>query len=320
MLWILESKFYSVKMNNHALNTSQFVSINESKCLSKKDVGVIGPLPNGDLKIKIPSEDEIFGRRELDESYIFEFGDSQVEIPKNCVIVSKKPGYDVATFKTGMNWFGNAENFQKFENVVEKFIEKQYSNLDSQQESLKEDVNIITDELGIEDDVEEFETDSELSIQGKLTNGMEFELQKSSKNDPMKKFFIWKNSDDIHPCIEMRRKGSKFECKYRTPKGNFDCKHDSLTSLQSNPVDKYLISVCRGDKSEDNQKNLVDHLFKLFKYHNWQKPESGEEKIERHLEETREIKRVMEMLKNSIPEKHLEEMYTDARSKFISKK
>jgi hypothetical protein len=42
--------------------------------------------------------------------------------------------------------------------------------------------------------------------------------------------------------------------------------------------------------------------------------------MERYLEETSEIKRVMEMLKNSIPEKHIEEMYTDARSKFITGK
>jgi hypothetical protein len=73
-------------------------------------------------------------------------------------------------------------------------------------------------------------------------------------------------------------------------------------------------------KLDDHQKDLVDHLLKLFKYHNWEKPENGSSKMERYLEETSEIKRVLEMLKNSIPEKHIEEMYTDARSKFITGK
>ncbi len=307
-------------MSNFALNTSSFNALNESKCLSKKEIGMIGPLPTGEMKLRIPSSINTLKRTDESDCYVFEFQNYRVEIPKKCVDVSPKQGFDDIVFKTGMNWFKLPQNSEEFENVIESFIQSRYEEKSQKTNPLEEDVNLITDGIGIFDDVEKCESDSDLFLEGVLTNGMEFEFHKSSKEDPLKKIFLWKNSDNIHPSIEIRRKGSKYDCKYRTPKGIFECKHDSLSSIPESPIDKYLISVSTDVKLDDHQKDLVDHLFKLFKYHNWEKPENGSSKMERYLEETSEIKRVMEMLKNSIPEKHIEEMYTDARSKFITGK
>ena len=298
-------------MNKNVLTAYEFFSLNESKCSSKKDFGLIGPLPSGELKIMMKDVMEASENPETD-SYILTVKDTNVELPKNaCNIDSNQ-----ATIRTDMNWFRNDENFEKFHDLIEKYISCQQ---ESDNNKLVDDVNLLTEEIGINPDVNDYECDCDTEISGRLTNGMEFELYKDSETDPMKKLYLYKNEDEIHPTIEIKRKGSSYQCKYRTPKGVFESQHDTLSSINKKPVDRYLVSVCCDKEDDFYQKELVDHLLKLFKYHSWQKPESGsEEKMERYLEESKEIKTVMEMLKNSIPEKHIEEMYSDARSKFIS--
>lgn len=308
--------------NRRILNSYEFLSLNESNGVSKKDIGVIGPLPSGDLVIKYSTKDAPWKRNDSSSSHFFDVGESEIEIPKKCIDVSVSPGYDIITFKTGMNWFKNEENYRSFENLVEDFISHKLASGRKKINPLEEDVNIITDEIGIDADVDQSDQNSDFEIDGSLSNGMEFEFSKSSLDDPIKKLLLYKSREEIHPTIEMKRKGSKFSCKYRTPYGKFESEHDSLSSILKSPIDKYLLSVCIDGKNlEEDQRDLVNHLLTLFKYHTWVKPESGVENVmERYLDESREIKRVMEILKNSIPEKHIEEMYSDARAKFISKK
>ncbi len=300
-------------MNNKVLSSFEFFSLNESKLLSKKDYGIIGPLPSGELKMRI---NDVFKVSENDENntIILKIKDQNVELPSNSCRIDS----DILEVKTDMNWFKNSDNFNNFYDLVEKYISCQNEN---KKHSLVDDVNLVTEELGIIHDIVDYDSESETEIQGSLSNGMEFEFYKSSQDDPLKKILLYKNSDEIHPSIDLRRRGSKFSCRYRTPQGKFESEHDNLTSILKNPVDRYLVSVCCGKDSEEDQKQLVDHLFKLFKYHSWETNEKGTaETVEKYLQESKEIKRVMEILKNSIPEKHIEEMYTDARSKFISKK
>ena len=57
---------------------------------------------------------------------------------------------------------------------------------------------------------------------------------------------------------------------------------------------------------------------KLFKYHSWS-DKGVSSNTPKNIQEKAEIKRIMNMLKNSIPESHIDEMYTDARSKFLGK-
>lgn len=250
----------------------------------------------------------------LNNSIIFKVKDSEVEIPENCCKISDR----YVEIKTDMSWFKNNDNFEKLYNLVENYISCQKEN---QTNSLVEDVNLVTEELGVFHDVVDFGMIGDTEIQGNLSNGMEFEFFKSSKEDPFKKILLYKNSDEIHPTIEIKRKGSTFNCRYRTPKGKFESEHDKLSLITKSPIDKYLVSVCCGKDQEQDQKELVNHLFKLFKYHSWQTPENkSPEIVEKYSQESKEIKRVMEILKNSIPDKHIEEMYTDARSKFIAKK
>jgi len=313
MSWISELRFYLARMNKRVLSSFEFFSLNESKLYSKKDFGVIGPLPGGEFKMRM---NDIFKVSENSEnnSIILKVKDQSVELPSNSCRIDN----GLVEVRTNMNWFRNSDNFDNFYDLVEKYISCQN---EKKNHTLVDDVNLITEELGILDDVVDYDSESNTEIQGSLSNGMEFEFYKSTQDDPLKKILLYQNSDEIHPSIDVRRKGSKFSCRYRTPQGKFESEHDNLTSILKSPIDKYLVSVCCGKDGEVDQKELVNHLFKLFKYHSWEKPQNGSpEVVEKYIQESKEIKRVMEILKNSIPEKHIEEMYTDARSKFISKK
>lgn len=300
-------------MNKNVLSSFEFFSLNESKAFSKRDLGVIGPLPGGELKIRINDNFEVSENLE-NNSVVLKVKDQNVELPSNSCRIDN----GLVEVKTDMNWFKNADNFDNFYNLIEEYISCQIEN---KKNVLIDDVNLVTEELGISDDVVDYDSENDTEISGSLSNGMEFEFYKSSQEDPMKKILLYKNSEEIHPSIEVRRKGSKFSCRYRTPYGKFESDHDNLTSILKSPIDRYLVSVCSNKDSEEDQKELVNHLLKLFKYHSWETPQDGSpEVVEKYTQESKEIKRVMEILKNSIPEKHIEEMYTDARSKFISKK
>lgn len=300
---------------NKALNFAQFGKINESLSISKKDVGLIGPNMDGEIKLRIPNPGITLKRIDDGENYVFQIGEKSCSVPKKFISLSTQPGYDVVSFNTNTNWFKQDNNSEKISDVIEEYVSSQYKGLSQSNNPIKEDVNIILDLLGIEDDVRTFNSNSPLQMDGQVGNGMEFEMEKETPDDLFKKFFLYKDSESIHPMVSIKRKGGRFNCVYRTPKGNFECKHDSIDEMLNSPADKYLLTVCTEVESEDNQRNLVDHLMRLFKYHSWDKADSPA-KVSKNTEEKKEIKKIMKILKNTIPEDHVEEMYMDARSKF----
>lgn len=303
---------------DRALKFEHFAKLNESSSISKKEIGVIGPDLNGEIKIRIQNPGVTLKRIDDGENFVFQIGEKSCSIPKKYVGVSAQPGYDIISFDTNMNWFKSGENEDKFTDIVDEYISAQYGNLGKKMNHIEEDVNVILDLLGIEDDVKSCNQNSQLSFDGVISNGMEFEIEKENEADLFKKMFVYKNLDSIHPLISIKRKGGRYNCFYRTPKGNFECKHDSIDEMLNNPVDKYLLSICLEDTDNSKQRDLVDHLMKLFKYHSWS-DKGVSSNTHKNMEEKAEIKRIMNMLKNSIPESHIDEMYTDARSKFLGK-
>jgi hypothetical protein len=301
---------------NKALNFAQFGKINESLSISKKDVGLIGPNMDGEIKLRIPNPGITLKRIDDGENYVFEIGEKSCSVPKKFISLSTQPGYDIVSFNTNTNWFKQENNSERISDVIEEFLTSQYKSLSKSSDPIKDDVNIILDAFGIEDDVTAFNSNSPLQMDGQTQNGMEFEIEKETSEDLFKKFFLYKDIDSIHPMISIKRKGARFNCIYRTPKGNFECKHDSIDEMLNSPTDKYLMSVCIGNESEENQRNLVDHLMRLFKYHSWDKADS-KAKASKNAEERKEIKKIMNILKNTISEDHIGEMYSDARSKFM---
>jgi len=301
---------------NKALKFGQFGRIFESLGISKKDVGLIGPNMSGEIKLRIPNPGITLKRIDDGDNFTFQMGEKSCSVPKKYVGLTTQPGYDIISFDTNMNWFREDDNGEKISDIIEEYVSSQYKELSKVANQLEDDANMILDILGIKEDVKTFNSNSPLQMDGQISNGMEFEIEKEKPEDLFKKIFIYKTTDEIHPLISIKRKGGRFNCVYRTPKGNFECKHDSIKGMLDNPVDKYLLSVCNGGDNNKNQRDLVDHLMKLFKYHSWDKS-SSPKKDDKHLDERREIKKVMNILKNTIPEQHIEEMYSDARSKFL---
>jgi hypothetical protein len=301
---------------NKVLNFELFGKLHESKEISKKDIGVIGPNLNGEIKLRLKNPGLVLKRVEEGDDYIFSIGEKSCCIPKKYVDISTQPGYEIVTFDTNMNWFKHEQNTNDFNDIIEEFISSEFTKMDNALNSLEEDANIILDILGIEEDIKSFNHISELSLDAEVSNGMEIEIIKERKTDLFKKFFVYKNSNAVHPFLSIKRKGNRFICEYQTPKGKHKNKHDSIAEILKNPIDRYLLCVCTGGDLDVPQRELVDHLIKLFKYHSW---EISDSKNSKYIEEKEEIKRIMEILKNSIPEEHIEEMYSDARSKFFKK-
>ncbi len=301
---------------NKTLSFHLFEKIQESKSISKKDIGVIGPNLSGEIKLRLENPGLVLKRVEEGDNQVFSIGEKSCSIPKKYVTISTQPGYEIVSFDTNTNWFKQEHNMDRFEDVMEEFISSKFSNLGKSFNKFEEDANILLDLLGIEEDVKSYSHTSPLKLDAEISNGMELELVRENEKDMFKKLFLYKNSDSIHPFISIKRKGNRFNCQYRTPKGNYECKHDSISEMLENPIDKYLLCVCIGSEIEHSQRELVDHLMKIFKYHSWT---NSEEKNSKNIQERKEIKRIMEILKNSIPEEHIEEMYSDARSKFLTK-
>jgi hypothetical protein len=301
---------------NKALSFKLFGKLHESKSVSKSDIGLIGPNLNGEIKLKLENPGLVLKRVEEGDDYVFSIGEKSCSIPKKYVGLSTQPGFEVVTFDTNMNWFKDEKNRNAFDDIVEEFVSSKFSKMGKSFNKIEEDANVILDMLGIEDDIKSCNHSSDLSLDAEISNGMEIELVKENHDDLFKKIFIYRDSDAIHPFLAIKRNGNRFSCEYRTPRGMFECKHDSIAEMLENPVDKYLLTVCTGSETEGSQRELVDHLMKLFKYHSWSNPD---QKNPKSIQERKEIKRVMSILKNSIPDDHIEEMYSDARSKFLSK-
>lgn len=303
---------------NRALKFNHFKKLNESKAISKEEIGVIGPDLKGGIKLRIPNPGITLKKVDAGENFVFEIGNKSCAIPKKYVDVSTQPGYDIVSFDTNMNWFKNDKNSEVFNDVVDEYISSQYENLSKKISPVEEDVNVILDLIGIDDDVKSLNSISTDKFDGRVSNGMEFEIEKENDLDLFKKIFIYKDVDSVHPLISIRRNRGRYNCFYRTQGGNFECRHDSVGEMLTSPIDRYLLSICLGHNDDSRQRDLVEHLMKLLKYHSWAH-KGVDSKTPKNLEEKKEIKRIMKMLKNSIPEAHIDEMYIDARAKFLGK-
>lgn len=300
-------------VNNRVLNFSSFDSINESNGFSKKNIGIIGPFDNGDMKIKIGVQPG-FMMEENGEDVRLSFGENSISIPSRCCKIDG----NTATIKTKMNWFEDDDNMDNFYSVIDSYISQKSSPEINEDSIVLDDVSMICDLLGIEVTDPKISKTSNKDYDCSIGKGREIEVSKSGSDDLFKNLRFYKNQDSIHPDIHIKKKSGDFSCKYRTDRGVFDTSHDNFRDILKNPVDSYLINVClEKDDDKESEKALVDHLMKLLKYHDWKLPESETSSPEKHKKESSEIKKIMSILSNTIPEEHIEEMYTDARQRFI---
>ena len=299
--------------NNRVLNFSSFNGINESDGFSKKNIGIIGPFEDGDMKIKIGAPSG-FIVEDSGDDVLLSFGDNSISIPSRCCKIDG----NTAIIKTKMNWFDNDENMDNFYSLVDNYISQKSGSEISEDAGILDDVSMICDLLGIEVIDPSINKNAKNNYDCSIGNKREIEISKSGSDDLFKNLRLYKNQESIHPDIHIKKKSGDFSCKYRTENGVFDTSHDNFRDILKNPIDTYLINVClEKDDDKESEKALVDHLMKLLKYHDWKLPESETSSPEKHKKETSEIKKIMNILSNTIPEEHIEEMYTDARQRFL---
>jgi len=161
-----------------ALTFQLFGKINESKSISKGDIGVIGPNLQGEIKIRVENPGLVLKRVEEGDDYVFSVGEKSCSIPKKYVGLSTQPGYDVITFDTNMNWFKQGENKDVFDDVIDEYVSLQFSKMGKSFNPMEEDANMILDILGIDSDIKSCNQSSPLSLEAEISNGMEMEMVK----------------------------------------------------------------------------------------------------------------------------------------------
>lgn len=314
--------YFLEAMTTKALSFCEYSALNEGYSLSKKDMGIIGPLENGIIKIQVPSGNhkDYISFDNMGDFIKINFGGKSVSIPEKCSSVSTQPGFDVVTLKTNMNWFNDPVNSEAFEDIMEEYISSRFSKMASSTNPVADDVEMVMDMFGVNANVKAVDEVADDLYECDLDNGMQVEITKDKSKDLFKSLRVYRSQNDIHPGFTLKRDAGGFQCKYRTPHCNHETSHDNLGSLLSDPIDAYLNCVVMGIDTDEKQKDLVDYLLKVLRYHSWESNENVSASVaEKNLREKEEISKVMDILKNSIPESHIEEMYTDARSRFSSK-
>lgn len=308
-------------MSNKAVSFANFKKQDSPHSFSKKGSGILGPFMDGTLKIRIPrnKNPNYISLEESGENMIFNFRDKNVSIPIKCVITNDLDSKNLVVVKTNMNWFDDEANSSLFEDFIDYYLTSKIVGDKNPMQPILDDLEIVLDVLGVDSGVKKIHQLGQKSYECELENGYFIELFKKDDLDLFKKISFYQKDSDIHPCLTIQRSPGEFICKYKTPHCKFESNHDSFKDIFSSPVDSYLIGICLGLETEQRQRELVDYLMKALKYHTWKDNSNSREEIEKNKKEHLEILKVMDALKNTIPEKHIEEMYSDARSKFYNR-
>jgi hypothetical protein len=308
-------------MSNRAVNFSNFKKKKSTGFFSKKEAGILGPFIDGTLKIKVSKNQnpDYISLEDADESVIFNFKDQKISIPSKCISKNDLDSKSVITVKTDMNWFHDDQNSTLFEDFVDYYLTSKISKIQDPLIQISDDLEILLDTLGLDSRVKKIHRLGQKSYECELENGYFVEILKKDDLNLFKKISFFKRDSDVHPCLVITKTPGDFLCKYKTHHCKFESSHDSLGDILSSPMDSYLIRICLGLDPESDQRRLVDYLMKALKYHTWKDNSNSKEEIEKNKKEHLEILSVMDALKNTIPEKHIEEMYSDARSRFYKR-
>lgn len=307
-------------MKSRIYSYNQYTTLYESEYVGKNDIGVIGPLLNGDLKLRVSSTriPESISYLMNEDGISLEYDDRKITIPKKCCDISTGTSFDSINIKTDMDWFKKPENIDPLDDLIEAYIENKFKPLGKKYTQLEGDVDLICDILGIKDKILSFNETSDGVYEFDMSNGYQIELSRADELDMFKGFRVYLSKDDIHPALTIKRNNSSITAKYRTEKCTHETEHDSFKLLMKNPIDLYLIKTSLNQKLGDEEGILVDHLMRALKYHKWTISDTASKSIkDKQQQELSEIKKIMDILKNSIEESHIEEMYADARQKFL---
>jgi len=302
---------------NRVLSYEEFDKLEESRSTGKKQFGIIGPFADGSIKMKVSSKpsDGLVVYSIGENEYSLQNGERSISVPKSACEVTDKDGYSVIDVKPYTKWISFEDNRNDLHDFVEEFIDsKNRSGLDVEQ-SISDDVEMVVDLLGIPAIVSKCIQISENHFDVDLSNGIQVEVKKRDPDDFFKSLKIFKDNKSALPVCRIRRSANDKIIDFRTPKGEFSERSDSIRDLLLHPVVKFLLNLSLNLKNEDTEPVLMDHYQKLLKHHEFKVENSQNFNQEKHDMEKEEILRIKKILSNSVDESVLDSMYNNYRAR-----
>jgi len=294
-------------MDNHTVvNFENFLLLNESKTLGKMDLGIIGPLANWSMKLQAypaPNHGMIGYAIDEEDNLELTYLEKKIKLPSKCCDVKKTPSFASIEIKPYTSWFSKEENREMLENFIEDYINDKTQQNQEEVSSVKNDVQIILDSIGIQGNVTDCRKISDCFYEADLDNGLQVEIKKSNSDDLFKNVKIYKDSNSKFADIKLKRNGIGKFIEFRCPGGIYSESADSISQLFKMPTTKYLMCVCLGSLEKDKETDLLSHLQKLIRYHS-----KETNNVKKYEMEKEEIQRLKDILSHTLKTSDLEEM------------
>ena len=168
--------------------------------------------------------------------------------------------------------------------------------------------------LGIDSDLTRIEKKKDLHWNAYLKDGMEVEMKKRDKDNLFKVLKLYLSQDSYSPEVEICHEKPGYEVVYSTPKGKFARKCSTIGDIPKDPVHQYLFTTSMKKDPSLYQDPVISYLNTVLKNHDWNP--QGDRKSEDFIDSEREIIQIKKILSNSVPEKDLDEIYSQAREKY----
>jgi hypothetical protein len=291
-------------INSQVPNFSDFVSLNESKSISKKNLGIIGPLANWSMKLQVyPEPNQGMIGYALDENWVEIFHkDKKIKFPKSCCEMKSNSKSAVIHIKPHTKWFSKLKNREEMEDFVDNFLESHTTKIYKDQERIAENTQIILDLFGIHSNVQDSKSKFTGLYEFKLDNGMEVEIEKPDESFLFSDLKIYKSPEAKFPDVRIKRKEDHYLMEFRGPAGKFSESEETLTDLFENKICSYLSKCVLEMDCSLEESYLISRLKDMIS----EKVDSkNSEKLEKR---KTQIQNLRSILANSIEQTQLEEI------------
>lgn len=302
---------------NRVLNYEEFEKLEESRSDGKKQYGVLGPFADGSMKLKVSPNhsDGLIVYSIAEDSINLQNGERTLTIPASSCDFEDKDGYSTINVKPYTKWFSNDENKEDLHDFIEVFIDSKVKSPANKTQSISDDVEMLIDLFGIPGSATKCTEITGNHYDVDLDNGMQIEVKKRDSDDFFKTVKIFKDNKSALPACKLKRNANDKILDFKTSRGEFSERADSIKDLLMHPVVKYLLGVCLGLKDEDGESILMDHYQKLLKHHEFKVESAKHFNQEKHEREKEEIMRIKRILSNTVDESILDSLYNNYRAR-----
>jgi hypothetical protein len=302
---------------NRVLSYEEFDKLEESRSTGKKQFGIIGPFADGSMKLKVSKNpnDGLIIYSISEDSIDLQNGERSINLPKRSCDLKDHGNYSILDIKPYTKWITSEDNKEDLHDFIDVFLELKNGGQSDINQSISDDVEMVIELMGIPATVKKCTQISENHFDLDLSNGMEIELKKRNQDDFFKSIKIFKDAKSPLPVCRIKRNSSDKILDFKTPRGEFSERSDSIKDLLSHPISKYLLGVCLNVENENSESILMDHYQKMLKHHEFKIENEQGFNQEKHEAEKDEILRIKRILSNTVNEKVLDSLYNNYRAK-----